>query len=189
MTLPHFDEPRTDNERLLNLQYDYKHGRAEALGEMYELLFLIAKKTINHRPRGRDFCAAIREQKAQDAATYIIEQYLKRPAFVIERSITGYLFTRVTKELNYARNCDKMLAFTDTLPERENVRVSYEYVVTDNLSDKREIYATSWELLHEAEDKPRSQFVGLTEQRLADCCKYGIAWKNYRFELIEKIGG
>ena len=45
MTLPHFDEPKSENERLLNLQYEYKHGRAEALGEMYEALFLIAKKT------------------------------------------------------------------------------------------------------------------------------------------------
>lgn len=183
MTLPHFDEPKSENERLLNLQYEYKHGRAEALGEMYEALFLIAKKTINKRPRGRDFCAAIREQKAQDAATYIIEQYLKRPAFVIESSVTGYLYTRVNKELNYARNCDKMLAFTDTLPERPNVRESYEYVVTDNLSDRREIYATSWELLHAAE------FAGLTEQRLAECIKYGQAWKNYRFEFLEKLGG
>ncbi len=156
---------------------------------MYEALFLIAKKTINKRPRGRDFCAAIREQKAQDATTYIIEQYLKRPGFVIESSVTGYLYTRVNKELNYARNCDKMLAFTDTLPERAETREGYEFVVTDNLSDRREIYATSWELLHEAEGKPRAQFAGLTEQRLAECIKYGQAWKNYRFELLEKLGG
>ena len=39
MTLPHFDEPKSENERLLNLQYEYKNGRAEALGEMYEALF------------------------------------------------------------------------------------------------------------------------------------------------------
>lgn len=183
MTLPHYDEPKSDNERLLNLQYEYKHGRAEALGEMYEALFLIAKKTINKRPRGRDFCVAIREQKAQDAATYIIEQYLKRPAFVIERSITGYLYTRVSKELNYARECDKMLAFTDTLPERPSVRESWEYVVTDNITEKREIYATSWELLHDP------KFAGLEESRLTTCLKYGTAWKNYRFEIIEKLGG
>ena len=79
MTLPHFDEPKSENERLLNLQYEYKR-QSRGAGR-YEALFLIAKKTINKRPRGRDFCAAIREQKAQDAATYIIEQYLKRPAF------------------------------------------------------------------------------------------------------------
>ena len=24
MTLPHFDEPKSENERLLNLQYEYK---------------------------------------------------------------------------------------------------------------------------------------------------------------------
>ena len=33
MTLPHFDEPKSENERLLNLQYEYKNGRAEALGD------------------------------------------------------------------------------------------------------------------------------------------------------------
>jgi len=183
MTLPHYDAPQTDNERLLNLQYDYKHGRADALGEMYETLFIIAKKAINKRPRGRDFCPAVREQKAQDAVTYIIEQYLKRPEFVIERSITGYLATRITKELNYARHCDKMLAFTDTLPERINLRESWEYVVTDILSDRREIYATSWELLQD----PR--YEGLTTERLVTCLKYGQAYKNYRFEVIEKLGG
>ena len=76
-----------------------------------------------------------------------------------------------------------MLAFTDTLPERVNAREGWEYVVTDNLTERREIYATSWELLHDP------KYDGLAESRLAECIKYGQAWKNYRFELIEKLGG
>ena len=93
----------TDNEKLLELQAKIRNGDNAALSVMYKKLYEIAYKTINNRSRKNekiaDMTAAERQQKAHDAATYIIEQYLKRPDFEITESVTGYLYRRVCYEL------------------------------------------------------------------------------------------
>lgn len=179
MKLPHYAAPQNDNERLLNLQYDYRNGRADALGEMYALLFTIAFKCINKSKRGQDFCTADREQKAQDAATYVIEQYITRPAFVIYDSVTGYLHCRINRELNYARKCDKMLVYTGSLPEKANARHAYEYIVTDNATGERTTYRNACELFL------NPVFKKLKKSRLVECIRNGKMYKNYSFEVIE----
>ena len=124
--MKHYAQPKTDGQRLFNLQYDYKNGRTAALGEMYGLLRVIAYKTINKISNGdehvKSLSASERESKAHDAATYIIEQYIKRPTFCINKSMTGYLHSRIMRELYGGRKCDKMLVFTDELPERKAER-------------------------------------------------------------------
>ena len=179
MTLPYFSEPRNDNERLLNYQYEYRNGKADALGQMYELLFTIAYKSINKSKRGRDFCVSDRKTKAQDAATYVIEQYITRPSFAITESVTGYLYCRINRELNYARECDKMLVYTGELPERANARHAYEYIVTDNATGDRRTYQSAGELLLQP------VFKCLRKKRLVECIRNGTTYKNYSFEVIE----
>ena len=50
--LPYYHEPKCDNERLLNMQYDYKaNGNAQALNAMYALGCKIALKYINAKAR------------------------------------------------------------------------------------------------------------------------------------------
>lgn len=93
----------SNNQQLLNLQKRLKSGDAQAMVEMYETLVTVAYKTINSLSRSnakiKALSATERQQKAHDAATYIIEQYLKRPEFVIPDSITGYLFKRIQWEV------------------------------------------------------------------------------------------
>ena len=177
--MKYFATPATDNERLLNYQYDYRNGKPDALGKMYELLFTIAYKTINNSKRGQDFSAADRKQKAHDAATYVIEQYITRPSFEIRESVTGYLHTRITRELNYARKCDKMLVYTSTLPERNSDRHDYEYIVTDNITGERRIYESAGELFLNPE------FEKLKKCRLVECIQNKKTYKNYSFDVIE----
>ena len=85
----------SDDQQLFNLQNRLKNGDAQAMAEMYEKLVTVAYKTINSRSRSNAKIKALsadeRKQKAHDAATYIIEQYLKRTEFVITESVTGYL--------------------------------------------------------------------------------------------------
>ena len=101
--MPYFERHVSDDQQLFNFQFEFKKGNAQALAGMYEKLVTIAYKTINSRSRSNAKIAALsdteRQQKAHDAATYIIEQYIKRPAFVITESMTGYLYTRVNWEL------------------------------------------------------------------------------------------
>lgn len=181
--MKHYEQPKNDGQKLFNLQYEYKNGRAAALGELYDLLQEIAYKTINNisnrDKKVQEMTAEERRQKAHDAATYIIEQYLKRPDFEIDDSMTGYLFRRVMREIYGARKCDKMLVFTAKLPERANERRAHEYIVTDTATGTRRTYASADELYL------NPIFKGLRKKRLVECIKSGSTWKQYKFEIIE----
>lgn len=181
--MKHYAQPKTDGQRLFNLQYDFNNGRTAALGEMYDLLRVIAYKTINKISNSdehiKSLTASERECKAHDAATYIIEQYIKRPTFCITKSMTGYLHGRIMRELYGGRKCDKMLVFTDELPECKAERHEYKCVVTDRKTGTRTTYESLGALLMEP------TFRTLRKKRLVECIRNGTTWKSYRFELLE----
>lgn len=178
----------SDEQLLFNLQKRLKNGDAQAMAEMYERLKVIAYKTINSRscsnPKIKELSADEREQRAHDAATYIIEQYLKRPDFVITDSITGYLYKRINWELygkNHQNKCDRMVVYTDTLPERNGARIKYKYLVKNVITGMDKTYESVAELyLNPA-------FKGLRKKRLVESIRTGRKWKNYIFDLLEVI--
>lgn len=183
----HYDNPQTDDQRLFNLQNRLKNGDASAMAEMYEALAKIAYKTINNRSnnsaRTKALSAEERKQKAHDAATYLIEQYLKRPAFVITNSITGYLYTRVNWELygkNHQNKRDQMLVFTDKLPEPQQPKIKYKYLVRNIKTGEVVIYESADELYL------NPVFFTLRKKRLIENIRTGRRWKNYIFELLEE---
>ena len=144
---------------------------------------IIAYKTINKISNGdehvKSLSASERESKAHDAATYIIEQYIKRPTFCITKSMTGYLHGRIMRELYGGRKCDKMLVFTDELPECKAERHEYKCVVTDRKTGTRTTYESLGALLMEP------TFRTLRKKRLVECIKNGTTWKSYRFAILE----
>ena len=116
--LPYFDTPNNDNQRLLNMQYDYKaNGNAQALNAMYALGCTIALKYINAKAGKNPHIAHMsddeKEGKAHNAITYIIARYLRVKDFRIEKSFTSYLYLRVQHELYYQRKVDKIVDFVD----------------------------------------------------------------------------
>lgn len=177
----------SDEQQLFNLQTKLKNGDAQAMAAMYEKLVTVAYKTINSRSRSnakiKALSATERQQKAHDAATYIIEQYLKRPAFVITDSITGYLYTRINWELygehQYKRN--QIVVYTDKLPERNGARIKYKYLVKDVITG----IDTTYESVAELYLNPA--FKGLRKKRLVESIRTGRKWKNYIFDLLEVI--
>lgn len=183
--LPYYDTPTNDNQRLLNLQLKYKVNGGKYLGEMYKLLYEIAYKTINklseQSQKIKNMDAAERMEKAHNAATYIVEQYLKRPDFAIKNSMTGYLFKRVQYELygNNTRHCNKMLIFYGDVPASKEAKKKYYYIVKDNNTGKSEIFE-SFEEMHL---DPR--FKTLRKKRFVDGIRYGKTWKNYSFDILE----
>ena len=175
----------SDDQQLFNFQFEFKKGNAQALAGMYKKLYEVAYKIINNRSRTNGRIAALsadeRKQKAHDAATYIVEQYLKRPDFVIKNSITGYLFKRVQFEL-YGKNtkhCDKMLIFYGDVPASKEAKIKYYYIVKDNNTGKSETFE-SYEEMHL---DPR--FKTLRKKRLVEGIRYGKTWKNYNFDILE----
>ena len=178
----------SDEQQLFSLQSRLKNGDAQAMAEMYENLVTIAYKTINDQSninaKIKALSADERKQKAHDAATYIIEQYLKRPAFEITNSITGYLYTRIKWELygnGHQNKRDQMVVYTDKLPKRNIARIKYKYLVKDVITGKYAIYESVAELyLNPA-------FKELRKKRLVESIRTGRKWKNYIFDLLEVI--
>lgn len=115
--MPHFECPRNDKEKLLELQYQYKHGRQGALDEMYKMSIEICMKMINviakNNRHVRQLSSTERRIRATDATTYLLEQYITRNDFFIKKNVPGYLFLRVQKELFYRREVDKIVDFVD----------------------------------------------------------------------------
>lgn len=183
--LPYYDTPTNDNQRLLNLQLKYKVNGGKYLGEMYKLLYEIAYKTINKlsekSQKIKNMDAAERMEKAHNAATYVVEQYLKRPDFAIKNSMTGYLYKRVQFELygKNTRHCDKMLIFYGDVPASKEAKKKYYYIVKDNNTGKSEAFE-SFEEMHL---DPR--FKTLRKKRFVDGIRYGKIWKNYIFDILE----
>ena len=183
--LPYYDTPTNDNQRLLNLQFKYKLNGGAYLGDMYKLLFEIAYKNINklseQSQKIKNMDAAERMEKAHNAATYIVEQYLKRPDFVIKNSMTGYLFKRVQFELygKNMRHCDQMLIFYGDVPASKEAKKKYYYIVKDKNTGKSETFE-SYEEMHL---DPR--FKTLRKKRLVEGIRYGKTWKNYNFDILE----
>lgn len=186
--LPYYDTPSNDNQQLFNFQFEFKKGNAPALAGMYKKLYEVAYKTINNRSRTNEHIAALsadeRQQKAHDAATYIIEQYLKRPAFVITDSVTGYLYMRINWELygkDHQYKRDQMVVYTDKLPERNGACIKYKYLVKEINTGINKTYENVAELYLNPE------FKGLRKKRLVESIRTGRKWKNYIFELLEVI--
>ncbi len=177
--------PESDDQQLFNLQSRLKNGDAQAMAEMYEKLVTIACKTINSWSRSNAKIKALsadeRKQKAHDAATYLIEQYLKRPDFAIKNSMTGYLYKRVQFELygQNTRHCDKMIIFYGDVPASKEAKKKYYYIVKDNNTGKSEAFE-SYEEMHL---DPR--FKTLRKKRLVEGIRYGKTWKNYSFDIME----
>ena len=116
-SLPHFPEPKNDNEYLLECQWQYRHGDKTALVRMYKRARTLSLKFINAIGQKNRHVWALtwetKKIKAEDAATYMIEQFIKRPAFAITKNFPGYLFLRVAHELYYMRKVDKVVDFVD----------------------------------------------------------------------------
>lgn len=116
-SLPHFETPKNDNEYLLECQWKYRHGDTSQLVKMYDRSRLVCLKFINAiSQKNRHIKALTLEQKrikAEDAATYMIEQYIEREEFAVVKNFPGYLYLRVLHELYYMREVDKIVDFVD----------------------------------------------------------------------------
>ena len=117
-TLPYFDTPRDDNERLLNAQAALKDGGARAWSLFYRLAMKVALKYIGTLAQCNPHIASLDEseryEKAHDAVVYLCEGYLSDDSFCIQKSITGYLWLRVRASLFNRTKAESIVDFVDT---------------------------------------------------------------------------
>lgn len=115
--LPFFENPKDDNEKLLNLQFEYKHGKQQALNAMYNVGLLVALKHITKVSKKNRFVRALSEseknEKAHNAITYLVEKFLAENDFVITKNFLACIYFRVLHELFYKRKVDDLVQFVD----------------------------------------------------------------------------
>lgn len=102
-SLPFFEKPENDNQRLMNLQYEYYHGRTEKLEEMFLLLLEIARKIMSKEAKEKKLIFSMdhKEELAEDSVSLVIEQILKNK-LKIKASWIAYLYLQVKKTM-YSR--------------------------------------------------------------------------------------
>lgn len=107
--LPFFKNAEHDNQRLMNLQYEYYHGKTEKLDEMFLLLLEIARKIISKEAREKKLVFSMdhKEELAVDSVSLVIEQILKNK-LKIKASWIAYLYLQVKKTM-YSRSKAKRL--------------------------------------------------------------------------------
>lgn len=116
--IPYYSEAKTDNQRFMNMQKRYIiDNDIKALDDMYRLGIRVALKMINKFSAAnrhiQNLTRMEKSEKAHNASSYIIEQYIKRPTFYIKKSYTAYLYKRVQYELFYHRKIDAAIIYCD----------------------------------------------------------------------------
>jgi hypothetical protein len=87
-----------DNEKYEIIQNEYLINRDnKSLTELYFICVKLAKKYLNKYCRKKGITLNT-EEKSHDSAMFVIEQYLKKPHFKVDR-ISAYLYFGVIKSL------------------------------------------------------------------------------------------
>ena len=110
--LHYYPRPHTDNEVLINYQYDFRvNGDKESLDKIYSKGFKIAQSIIFSIAKKKRFDMSFTSDKAHNAITSIIEKFLTDKEFYIKENFISYLYFRVEHELFYRRKVDKNVKF------------------------------------------------------------------------------
>ena len=107
--LPFFEKPENDNQRLMNLQYEYYHGRTEKLDKIFLLLLEIARKIISKEAKEKKliFSRDHKEELAIDSVSLVIEQILKNK-LKIRTSFIAYIYLQVKKTMYSKTKAEKL---------------------------------------------------------------------------------
>jgi uncharacterized protein (UPF0128 family) len=116
----------TDNEKYEKIQDEYLKNRDDKLlTELYYICVKLAKKYLNKYCRKKGITLNI-EEKSHDSAMFVIEQYLKKLDFKVNR-ISAYVYFGVIKNLYKDKH-------------REMSEVSYEELVEKDRNFNEKIY-------------------------------------------------
>ena len=98
--LPYFDKPKTDNERLFNLQFEYYNGKPERINDIFIQLYTIAPKLVHKEATLRKIKLSqeIINDYASESVMFFISQ-IKKNNLIIKTSFIAYLRLQVLKSM------------------------------------------------------------------------------------------
>lgn len=114
--LPYFTDPKNDNERLFNFQYEYIHnGNNEAWGELIQLAFIVCKRLV--RRCMKDELLYIDEveqdEKASIAMEYVLRRFQNTPGYYCNTNFITFLSDGVTHAIKYRTKENENLQVED----------------------------------------------------------------------------
>lgn len=113
--LPYFPEAKTDNEKLLNYQYElYRKDKQKALTKMYALSLAICRRMVNQYMQSKKIYFSDADEKAHDAAMYVLTRFMQpNSAYIIRKSFTAALHHAVLYIVCHRRKVDLIVDFVD----------------------------------------------------------------------------
>lgn len=113
--LPYFPEAKTDNEKLLNYQYElYRKDKQKALTKMYALSLAICRRMVNQYMQSKKIYFSDADEKAHDAAMYVLTRFMQpNSAYIIRKSFTAALRHAVLYIVCHRRKVDLIVDFVD----------------------------------------------------------------------------
>jgi hypothetical protein len=111
---------KTHNEIYESLQNNYLETRDNRiLGKMYEIAKEAAANYIRKYSRQRGLFNLDIEEKSHDSALFVIEQYLRKPDFKVDR-ISAYIHFGTRKALFKNKDIEMNELSYDEILERKN---------------------------------------------------------------------
>ena len=113
--LPYFPEAKTDNEKLLNYQYEfYRKDKQQALAKMYTLSLTICRRMVNQYMQSKKIYLSDADEKAHDASMYVLTRFMKpNSTYAIRKSFIAALHHAVLYTLCHRRKVDLIVDFVD----------------------------------------------------------------------------
>lgn len=115
---PYIENPECDNDRLLNLQYEFRKNKDyNALTKMYQTILPIAGRILTERKRVSKKTQKLRadelKEKAHNVASYIVESFLLDEEYFVRKTFMSVIYLRVIHELFYASEATRNVDFVD----------------------------------------------------------------------------
>ena len=130
------DDPKDDNERLLDLVYKYKKfGDMDSLAELYGISKTLALKFVNVEARKNKIVRRMgkdeKKAKAEDATLMFVERLMESgtgdeflaalaanddnngAVFYTQKNVPGYLYLQVLKSLYYQSKSETLVEYCD----------------------------------------------------------------------------
>lgn len=120
---PHYDEPKNDNERLMNYQYDYiVNGSEEAWGKLIELSFVVTKRLVWRwlKAKKMHLDDIDQDEKTSIAVEYVLRRYKTRIGYCVTKNFFTALQNGVEHAMLYKTKIDEE---TDYLEDLQGLRL------------------------------------------------------------------
>lgn len=135
LVLQYFEHPESDNERLLNYQYDYLVNKnQEAWSELWSLSIKTAGQCLAHicRKYHKTIPSDLWEDYKIDVAMYVLRRYTTHQNYCIKKEFVYQLYLSARNKLLQVKKSEKCIEFVS---DEEMEILLNEHTIYDRSED------------------------------------------------------